>query len=195
MTPHSLISSSTQCKYSLLHLSHDTSVLKPSLIPSPPLSPSKPFPCYLQLIKPYSSHIILSIHWITISSISWSLLEYLLDINIKINQASVWLTRHIWININMVKPIHGSLYPLYFGLTLNTHFDLYIHTSSLIKPSSLSSFSCSWKASHYRDKSKNINSCLFCHLPNMLAFSWCYDIPQHRGHSIDFICIVVFRLS
>ena len=92
MTPHSLISSSTQCKYSLLHLSHGTSVLKPSLIPSPPLSPSKPFPCYLHLIKPYSSHITLSIHWITISSISWSLLEYLLDINIEINQASVWLT-------------------------------------------------------------------------------------------------------
>ena len=44
--------------------------------PSPPLSPSKPFPCYLHLIKPYSSHIILSIHWKTISSILWSLLEY-----------------------------------------------------------------------------------------------------------------------
>jgi hypothetical protein len=36
-------------------------------LPSPPLSPSKFLPCYLHLIKPYSSHIILNIHWKTIS--------------------------------------------------------------------------------------------------------------------------------
>jgi hypothetical protein len=49
-------------------------------------------PCYLHLIMPYSSHIILSIHWKTISLILWSLLEYLLDMNVEINQTSMWFT-------------------------------------------------------------------------------------------------------
>ena len=29
--------------------------------------------------------------------------------------------------------IHGSLYLLYFGLTLNTHLNIYLHNSGLIK--------------------------------------------------------------
>lgn len=37
--------------------------------PSLSLSTSKTFPCYLHVIKTYSSHIILSIYWQTISSI------------------------------------------------------------------------------------------------------------------------------
>jgi len=80
-------------------------------------------------------------------------------------------------------------------LTFAWHFLTYaflIHSSTLIKASSLSISSCSWKASHYRDQSKIINSCLICYLPNMLAFTWCYDIPQHRSHFIDSIYIVVF---
>jgi hypothetical protein len=34
--------------------------------------------------------------------------------------------RHIWIYINMVKPIHGFLYPLHFGLTFLTLFSISI---------------------------------------------------------------------
>ena len=71
-----------------------------------------------------------------------------------------------------------------------------IHYSILIKANSLLNSSCSWKASHYWDQSKIINfSCLICQLPNMLAFSWYYDIPQHRCHFIDSICIVVLFLE
>jgi hypothetical protein len=66
---------------------------------------------------------------------------------------------------------------------------------SLIKASPLSNSSCSCKASHYRDQFKIINLCLICHLPNMLAFTWWYDIPQYRGHFMDSICIVVFCLN
>jgi len=69
--------------------------------PSPSLSTSKPFPCYLHLIKPYSSHIISSIHWIAISSILWSLLASFLDSNMVCSIKLQWLTeRHIWINIH-----------------------------------------------------------------------------------------------
>jgi hypothetical protein len=50
MTLHNLISQSTSCKHSLLHLSHGTSIHKPSACPSPSLSPSKPFSC---LSSPY----------------------------------------------------------------------------------------------------------------------------------------------
>jgi hypothetical protein len=66
---------------------------------------------------------------------------------------------------------------------------------SLIKASPLLSSSYSYKASHYRDQSKIINSCLICHLPNMLAFTSYYDIPQYRSHFIYSICIVVFCLN
>jgi hypothetical protein len=65
----------------------------------------------------------------------------------------------------------------------------------LIKANPLTTSSCSCKASHYRDQSKIINSCLIFHLPNMLAFTWCYDIPQYRSYFIDSICIVVFCLN
>jgi hypothetical protein len=138
--------------------------------------------------------------------------------------------RNIWININMVKPIHDFLYPLHFWLdTPNTYFNIYLHTSSLIdsmqsdflnlypykqtnidtdlypiwvvsfvikpflgisslmhfwlihqsliKANPLSNSSRSCKASHYRDQSKIVNSCLIFYLPNMLALTWCYDIP------------------
>ena len=70
-----------------------------------------------------------------------------------------------------------------------------IHSSTLIKAISLSNSSRSWKATHCWDHSKIINPCLTCHLPNMLAFSWCHDIPQHRSHIINSICIVVFCLN
>jgi hypothetical protein len=66
---------------------------------------------------------------------------------------------------------------------------------SLIKASPLSNSSCPCKASHYWDQSKIINSCVIYHLPNMLAFSWYYDIPQHRSHFINSICIVIFFLE
>ena len=66
---------------------------------------------------------------------------------------------------------------------------------SLIKASPLSNSSCSCKGSHYRDQSKIINSCLICHLLNMLALTWWYDIPQHKSYFIDSICIVDFCLN
>ena len=83
------------------------------------------------------------------------------------------------------------IYPL-LGISSLMHSWLILQ--SLIKASLLSNSSYSCKASHYRDQSK-INSCLICHLPNMLAFTWYYDIPQHRGHFIYYICIVVFGLN
>ena len=56
---------------------------------------------WLHFIKPYSSHIISSIHWIAISSILWSLLASFLDSNMVCSIKLQWLTeRHIWINIH-----------------------------------------------------------------------------------------------
>jgi hypothetical protein len=64
-----------------------------------------------------------------------------------------------------------------------------IHYSTLINASPLSNFICSCKTSHYRDQSKIINSCLICHLPNMLAFSW-YLI----SHNTEVILLIPFAL-
>ena len=84
------------------------------------------------------------------------------------------------------------IWPL-LGISLLMHS--WFILQPLIKASPLSKSSCSYKASHYRDQSKINNSCLIYHLPNMLAFSWYYDIPQHRSHFINSICIVVFFLN
>jgi hypothetical protein len=98
--------------------------------------------------------------------------------------------------------VENIIYPLYIvSFVISSWLDIssLMHSwfilQSLIKASPLFNSSCSCKASHYRDQSKIINSCLICHLSNMLAFTWCYDIPQHRSHFIDSICIVVFCLN
>jgi hypothetical protein len=78
--------------------------------PSPSLSSSKPFSCYLH---PITSHSWVTTYWTSIeriiSSILWTLLECLLDITVKINQSLVWFSKkHIWTDSNMVKSIHDS---------------------------------------------------------------------------------------
>ena len=97
--------------------------------------------------------------------------------------------------------VENILYPLYivsFVISPLLKISSLIHSrfilQSLIKASPLSNSSCSCEASHYRDQSK-INSCLICHLPNMFAFTWYYDISQHKSHFINFIYIVVFYLN
>ena len=59
MTPHSLISSLTQCKYPPFHLSHGTSVLKPLLALHLCLVPRSPF----LVIFTLSSHSQDSLHF------------------------------------------------------------------------------------------------------------------------------------
>ena len=56
MTPHSSISFSNQCKYYLLHLSHGTSVLKPSLALHLRLVPRSPFLAIFTLSSHTQSH-------------------------------------------------------------------------------------------------------------------------------------------
>ena len=99
----------------------------------------------------------------------------------------------------MQTDVENTLYPLYIvSFVISPLLDIFslMHSwfilQSLIKASPLSNSFCSCKASHYRDQSKIINSCLICHMLNMLAFIWCYDISQHKSHFIDSICIVVF---
>jgi hypothetical protein len=94
------------------------------------LVPRSPFLACLHPIKLSPSHISLRI----ISSILWTLLECHLDMSVKINQALVWFScKHICTNINMVKPIHDSLYHIHFGLTLPLiDFNLYLQQRSLI---------------------------------------------------------------
>ena len=74
--------------------------------------------------------------------------------------------------------VENILYPLYIvSFVISPLLDIssLMHScfilQSLIKASLLSNSSCSCKASHYRDQSKIINSCLIYHLPNMLAFT------------------------
>jgi hypothetical protein len=142
--------------------------------------------------------------WFLISSLFW------LDtsdtyFNIYLHTSSFdqinakWFSKSLFIQANQYRE-----YPIFIIHCLHCHFSftwhfliyaLLIHSSTLIKASPLSSSSYSCKASHYRDQSKTINSCLICHMPNMLAFIWCYDIPQHRSHFINSICIVVFCLN
>ena len=98
--------------------------------------------------------------------------------------------------------VENILYPLYIVsfvisplLDISSLMHSWFILQTLIQASPLSNSSCSYKASHYRDQSKIINSCLICNLPNMLVFTWCYDIPQHKSYFIDSICIVVFCLN
>jgi hypothetical protein len=120
MTPHSLISTTTQCKCSLLHLSHGTSVSKSLLDLHLRLVPRNPFlaiftlsshtqvTSYKHPLKKIFNIVILT--WISSGYECWDQSSFSL----------IHLDWHIWITINMVKPIHDSLYPLHFGLTLLT---------------------------------------------------------------------------
>jgi len=69
-----------------------------------------------------------------ISSILWSLLEYLLDMNVEINQALVWSLKLTYMNLRQYGQANlWLLVSSSFWLDIpNTHFNLYLHTSRLI---------------------------------------------------------------
>ena len=189
----------------LLHLSHGTSVAKPSLALHLRLVPRSPFLTIFTL----SSHPQVT-----------SDLEPTLSIHLKPNRnpfpypshspnivhqpSMTWLIFVLitYLDQHQYSPANSLfLISSYFGLTLLTltSISIFIFSSCsnqyLIKPNPLSISSCSYKASHYWDQSIFIKSCIICHLPNILDFTWFHDIPQDRSHFINSIWIVVFCLN
>ena len=124
----------------------------------------------------------------------------------------IFFWSYILININIVKPTHDSLYPLYFGLThftiniLNFLGLLFLHNAIVVHvhssyfkfdqyPSMIDLFLFIQSRPPIWDQSIFINLCLICHLPNILALTWIHDLPDQRSHFINFNCIVVFCLN
>jgi hypothetical protein len=134
MTLHSLISSSTQCRYSLLHLSHGTSVLKLSLGLHLRLVPRSSFLAIFTL----SSHPQVTLYQVSIENPFLQYCGPFLDV------IYIWMSRSIKLQFDSHRNIYGptsnwssqfheSLFPLHFGLTLHIiDFNLYLHISILI---------------------------------------------------------------
>jgi ABC-type transport system involved in Fe-S cluster assembly fused permease/ATPase subunit len=142
-----------------------------------------------------SRFLISFLYWLDISNIVFNIYLYISSL-IKSMQ---FFFKYLTIQANQCRDqLISNMICVLCHLTFAWHSLTYaflIHLSTLIKANLLSNSSCSWKANHYWDQSKIINSCLIYHLLNMLAFTWCYDIPQHRSHFIDSICIVFFCLN
>jgi hypothetical protein len=134
MTSHSLISSLTQCKYSLLHLSHGTLVLKSLLALHLRLVPqnlsllSSPYEAKLKshhIKHPLKNHFfnIMTLAWISSRYECWDQSTFCLT------NTETYMDQHQYGQANSRFLISFS-----FWLdTPNTHFNIYLHTSSLIK--------------------------------------------------------------
>jgi len=134
MTPHSLISSSIQCKYSLLHLSHGTSILKPSLalhlrlVSQSPFLATSPYQAILKshhikhLLKNYFFYSMI-LAWISSRYECWDQSSFSL-IHIK-----TYMNQHQYGQANSWFLISSS----FWIDPSNTYFNIYLHTSSLIK--------------------------------------------------------------
>jgi hypothetical protein len=124
MTPHGSISTSTQCKYSLLHLSYGTSVSKPLLAVHLRLVPQSPFLAIFTL----SSHTQVTSYYVSIEK---PFLQYCYP------YLNIFL-------ISMLRPIMLQFTTIHnFGPYLNImwniiRFDFLLNLYTLLIPQSIS---------------------------------------------------------
>jgi hypothetical protein len=134
MTSHSLISSPTQSKYSLLHLSHGTLVLKPSLalhLRFVPRSPSLLSSPYHAILKSHHIKHPLKNHFFNIVILTWisSRYECWDQSNFNVIHIEIYMNQHRYGQANSRFLISFS-----FWLDIsNTLFNIYLRISSLIK--------------------------------------------------------------